>query len=416
VNFVFPALFLVAFVVAALRELFGQPGAMQALSQAMLASARQSVEIVLGMAGIMILFLGLMKIAEKGGLLTMLARWLHPLLIRLFPSIPPAHPAMGSMMMNFSSNLLGLGKSATPFGVRAMTYLEQLNARKGTASDAMILFLAINTSNITLLPTGVIALRATLCSINRAGIVPTTLFASACATLVAVAVAKICAGLGHEPPLAETTDVPHADVPAIPEGYPLWASLTALAGFAAFVFMAMTHGQTIAPWMIPGLATALVGFGLARSLPLYEVFLDGAKEGFEVALSILPYLVAIVVAVGMLRASGALDWLIAPLARLTAPWGMPAEAWLMALLRPLSGSGAYGVMASILADPSIGPDSYTGYLVSTLQGSSETTFYVLAVYFGAIGVKKMRYMLIPALCADLAGVLAAVFACRVLYA
>jgi spore maturation protein SpmB len=337
------------------------------------------------------------------------------LLIRLFPDIPANHPAMGAIIMNFSANALGLGNAATPFGIRAMEWLDRLNPQKGTATHAMILFLAINTSSLTLLPTGVIALRASLGSANPAGILPTTLFASCCATITAIVVTKICARFGHEPHPALSAADELEDHAPVTQGYALWVSLLALLGVAGFVILTVLFGQAIAPWIIPVLAIALLGFGACKSVPLYESFIEGARESFEIAIRMIAYLVAILVGVAMLRASGALDLLIAPLARWSAPLGLPAEALPMALLRPLSGSGAYGLMASILADPAIGPDSYVGYLVSTLQGSTETTFYVLAVYFGAIGVKKVRYMLIPALLADLAGIAGAVMACQLLY-
>ncbi len=414
-NLIFPLMFFIAFVVAAQKELFVAQGVMQALSEAMLASAKQSVSLAIGLVGVMALFLGLMKIAEKGGLLTILARLLQPLLIRLFPDIPASHPAMGAIIMNFSANALGLGNAATPFGIRAMEWLDRLNTQKGTATDAMILFLAINTSSLTLLPTGVIALRASLGSANPAGILPTTLFASCCATITAIVVAKIWPRFSHAPhPALSVADELEEHAPTT-QGYPLWVSLLTLLGVVGFVILTVLFGQVIAPWIIPVLAIALLGFGASKGVSLYESFIEGARESFEIAIRMIPYLVAILVGVAMLRTSGALDLLIAPLARWSAPLGLPAEALPMALLRPLSGSGAYGLMASILADPAIGPDSYVGYLVSTLQGSTETTFYVLAVYFGAIGVKKVRYMLIPALLADLAGIAGAVMACQLLY-
>lgn len=193
------------------------------------------------------------------------------------------------------------------------------------------------------------------------------------------------------------------------DGYPLWASLTALAVVVAIVPLTIVFGAVIAPWLIPGLIVAFLIYGVARGVRIYEVFVEGAKEGFQVALRIIPYLVAILVAVGMLRESGALGALVGWLAPWTTPFGLPPEALPMALLRPFSGSGAYGIMAGIMSDPATGPDTHVGLLVSTLQGSTETTFYVLAVYFGAIGVRRVRHTLAAALTADVAGVAAAVF-------
>jgi spore maturation protein SpmA/spore maturation protein SpmB len=434
VNVIFLALVAVAFIAAAYRQLFLPPESpmpMDALSAAMLESAASAVTLAIGLVGVMTLFLGLMKVAEAGGLLVIIAKAVRPLMQRLFPEVPPDHPAMGAMILNISANALGLGNAATPFGIRAMQELEKLNATPGTATNAMVLFLAINTSSITLLPTGVIAIRAAAGSLDPAAIVPTTLFATICSTTVAIIMAKvlqrrwsrtqpfsgnpaIAAGdltpLSDGPPSAGPDDVTMAS-----GAYPLWVSVSVLASIFALVPLTIVYGRDIAPWIIPGLMLGLLGFGAARKVRVYEVFIEGAKDGFQVALRIIPYLVAILVAVGMLRASGALAALIGPLGLLTDPLGLPAEALPMALLRPLSGSGAFGVLASIINDPAIGPDSYTGILVSTFQGSTETTFYVIAVYFGAVSVRRMRHALPTALSADLAGIAAAVLICSTLY-
>ena len=395
---------------------------MAALATAMVDSAAASVTLAIGLVGVMALFLGLMKVAEAGGLLVIIARLVRPLMQRLFPDVPADHPAMGAMILNISANALGLSNAATPFGIRAMQELDKLNPAKGTATNAMALFLAINTSSVTLLPTGVIALRAAAGSTDPAGILPTTLFATICSTTVAIIVAKLCqrrwalpAPDGAEVPAPSDT----APGEALPEGaeggYAPWVSYAALAGIAGLVPLTILYGTALAPWIIPGLMVGLLGFGVARGVRVYEMFVEGAKDGFEVALRIIPYLVAILVAVGMFRASGALALLITPLGALTNLVGLPPEALPMALLRPLSGSGAYGILASIIYDPAIGPDRYTGYLVSTFQGSTETTFYVLAVYFGAVQVRRVRHALVAALSADVAGIAAAVFICALLF-
>jgi len=206
-----------------------------------------------------------------------------------------------------------------------------------------------------------------------------------------------------------------ADTNRVGSGYHPAVSFAVLAGVVALIPLSIVYGRAIAPWIIPGLIVGLLGFGVARRVRIYEVFIEGAREGFQVAIRITPYLVAILVAVAMFRTSGALALLITPLGQLTGPLGLPAEALPMALLRPLSGSGASGVLASIINDPAIGPDSYTGYLVSTIQGSTETTFYVLAVYFGAVGIRRIRHAIVAALTADAAGVAAAVAICSILY-
>lgn len=425
-NVVFFLLVLVAFLTAAWRQ-FSLPAAdvspMDALSQAMIDSATGAVELALGLVGVMALFLGLMKIAEQGGLLKILARLIRPLMVRLFPDVPAEHPAMGAMILNLSANMLGLGNAATPFGIKAMQELDRLNPCKGSASDAMVLFLAINTSSITLLPTGVIALRASAGSTDPAGILPTTLFATVCSTLAAILAVKgyrrffpldqATSGQGAPGAPTETADIPlMADADG---GYPTWVSLVALIGFLLLIPLTVVYGQVISPWILPGLMLAFLLFGVARRVPIYESFVDGARDGFQVALKIIPYLVAILVAVGMFRASGAMEWLVGQIGQWSGLIGLPAEALPMALLRPLSGSGAYGVMASIINDPAIGPDSYIGYLVSTLQGSTETTFYVLAVYFGAVQIRRIRHALAAGLTADIVGVIAAVVAVSFLY-
>jgi len=422
-NIVFFVIILVAFLVAAWRELTLAPGAdsvMEAVSKAMVDAAAGAVTLALGLIGVMALFLGLMKIAEAGGLLRIIARLIRPLMVRLFPDVPPDHPAMGAMILNLSANALGLGNAATPFGIRAMQELERLNPRPGTASNAMVLFLAINTSGVTLLPTGVIAIRHAAGSLDPAAILPTTLFATFCSTVTAIVLAKLLQRFFAAGPATGTAaavnDAPPAVAVEDTKGYPLWVSLLAMAALLGLIPLSVVYGRAISPWVIPVLTMGFLLFGVLRRVPIYETFVEGAKDGFQVAMRIIPYLVAILVAVAMFRASGALDAMVGWLGRWTAPLGLPAEALPMALLRPLSGSGAYAVMASIINDPAIGPDSYAGLLVSTLQGSTETTFYVLAVYFGAVQIKRMRHALPAALGADLAGVIAAVAICSYLFA
>ena len=436
-NGIFLAIVLVAFLTAAFYQLRhgpaeeGEETPMEVLSTAMVESAGGAVELAIGLIGVMTLFLGLMKVAEAGGMLTIIAKLIRPLMVRLFPEVPGNHPAMGAMILNFSANALGLGNAATPFGIRAMQELDKLNPRKGTASDSMALFLAINTSSITLLPTGVIALRAAAGSTSPAAILPTTLFATVCATIAAICAAKFYrrffpienypirehedtgAGIGQQPTQTEQEEEALPD--SASDAYPGWVSALALVTILSLIPLSIVYGRVIAPWIIPGLMVFFLGFGVLRGVRIYEVFVEGAKDGFQVAVRIIPYLVAILVAVGMFRASGAMDVVVGSIGAWTERIGLPAEALPMALLRPLSGSGAYGILASIINDPSIGPDSYTGILVSTLQGSTETTFYVLAVYFGAIQVKRIRHTLAAALTADMVAVAAAVVICLTLF-
>ncbi len=428
-NRLFFALISIAFAVTAYRQLTWLPATsddlapMQQLATGMIEAAKGSVTLALGLVGVMAFFLGLMKVAEAGGLLVMIARLVRPLMVRLFPEVPADHPAMGAMIMNMSANAMGLGNAATPFGIRAMQELDRLNPHPGTASNAMVLFLAINTSSVTLLPTGVIALRAAMGSNDPAGILPTTLFATLCSTAIAISAAKLYQRwwrLSDTPTRLEDQPAVDTEQEALPEAaqesYAPWVSYLTLLGLLGLIPLMLLYGESVGPWIIPGLAVLLLGFGMLRGVPIYEVFVEGARDGFQVAIRIIPYLVAILVAVGMLRDSGALEVLVQGLGTLTAPLGLPAEALPMALLRPLSGSGAYGVLAATLENPATGPDTYVGYLVSTLQGSTETTFYVLAVYFGAVQVRRVRHALAAGLTADLAGIVAAVFACSLLLA
>jgi len=424
---------LIAFFTAAWNQFTWVPEAgmdspMERLTKAMVDSAGSAVELALGLVGVMTLFLGLMKVAEAGGLLKVIARLIRPLMVRLFPDVPPDHPAMGAMILNLSANVMGLGNAATPFGIRAMQELNTLNAHPGTATNAMVLFLAINTASVTLLPTGVIALRASAGSADPAGILPTTLFASIVATISAILVTRALRDFfpvrDTDEPAPVEEEVRNAAATAsgqtaaqeeAGEGYPLWAGALALGAVVAVVPLTIFFGKAISPWIIPGLMIGFLTFGMARGVCVYEVLVDGAREGFQVAVRIIPYLVAILVAVGMFRASGAMEILVKGLGGWTGMLGLPPEGLTMAILRSLSGSGAYAVLASFIKDPAIGPDSYTGYLVSTIQGSSETTFYVLAVYFGAVQVKRIRHALAAGIIADLIAVIASVVICKLLH-
>ena len=425
-NLLFFAIILASFVFAACSQFFGGPFTpdalpMQVMTKAMADSAAGAVTLAIGLVGTMALFLGLMKVAEEGGLLTIIARLIRPLMVRLFPDVPADSPAMGAMILNISANALGLGNAATPFGIRAMQELDTLNQEKGTATDAMALFLTINTAGITLLPTTVIALRASAGSVNPAGILSTTLFASACATVVAIAAAKIFqrffpvthsfqadGGVSASDREAD----PETDLAARDKGYPLWISALALVFLASLIPLAVIWGRAVSPFVLPAMMLGFLTFGLVRGVRIYETFVEGAREGFQVAVRIIPYLVAILVAVGMFQASGAMTVTVSALGKWTALIGLPADALPMALMRPLSGSGSYGILAATLANPAIGPDSYTGTLVSTLMGSSETTFYVMAVYFGAVQVRRVRHTLLAALTADAAGIFFSILACR----
>ncbi|MEW6426857.1 MAG: nucleoside recognition domain-containing protein [Thermodesulfobacteriota bacterium] len=406
-------------------------GRMDEVTRASFDGAKDAVTLAIGLIGPMALWLGIMKVAEDGGMLRLVARAMRPLMVRLFPDVPPEHPAMSAMLMNMAANALGLGNAATPMGIRAMQQLEKLAPEKGTATDAMCLFLAINTSSVTLLPLGVITVRAAADAAAPAAIFLPSLIATCCSTLVAVVAAKLLSGRGIVPaasPAAAAADAAEEDGVATVELAPpgrlgrllVFAVLLAFAGAAVYrslqapagSLLSMAAVNAVSAWLIPVLLSGFLLFGFLRGVKVYEAVTDGAREGFTTAVRIIPYMVAIFVAIGMVRASGAMDILIRLLSPATSLIGMPAEALAMALMRPLSGSGAFGLMSEMV---SRAPDSFLSFLVSIMQGSTETTFYVLAVYFGSVGIRRTRHALPAALCADAAGILASVAAAHLFF-
>jgi spore maturation protein SpmA len=415
-------------------------GGMGAVTQAVLDSAKAAVELAIKLIGVMAFFLGLMQVAQDGGILRVIARAVGPALRLIFPGVPRDHPAMSAMIMNIAANMLGLGNAATPFGIKAITELQKLSARKETATNAMVVFLAINTSGLALLPTGVIGVRAAAGSENAAGIFFPTWFASGCATVVGITVAMALSRLPavrkSEPPAVAPEAEAEGDEPTeaapepavAPTGWRLVARrvltwvfvLTFAAGLGVYVVKKAPTTTDLelftdvaSFWVIPGLILAIVLFGWSRGVKVYESLVEGAKEGFQVAVRIIPYLVAILVMVGMFRASGGMALLVSILDPVTSRIGFPVEAIPVALIRPFSGTGAFGMMTEVMATH--GPDSFVGFMVSTMTGATETTFYVLAVYFGAIGVKKTRHALPSCLMADVAGISAAVFIVNLLF-
>jgi len=433
-NGIFVFIVLVSILLAAFS------GRMDLLTTGILEDAGKSVQLAIGLIGVMAFFLGLMRVAQEGGLLRTVSRIAAPVMRRLFPAVPADHPAMHAMILNISSNMLGLANAATPFGIKAMEHLNELNRRKGTATNAMVLFLAINTAGLAILPSGVVSLRASLGSQDALGIFFPTWFASGCATVVGVTAAFLLARLRRyrttEPPVLTAEEASAAANAASeliesdaeenrrPPRFGSW--IVALFWLCFFVLLVRNiwisaleqpwHEvlkSVMSYWALAALVGGLVLFGWSRGVRVYEALVEGAKDGWSVAKRIIPYLVTIIVGVGMLRSSGGIELLVRFLSPATNWIGLPAEALPMALLRPLSGSGAYGVMAEIMT--AHGADSFIGYMVSTFQGSTETTFYVLAVYFGAVEVKETRHALPACLCADVAGILAAVFIVNLMF-
>jgi spore maturation protein SpmA len=391
------------------------------ITNAALDYAGTAVSIAIGLIGIMALWLGVMKVAEDAGLIALIARWLKPVMKKLFPDVPADHPAMGSMIMNISANMLGLGNAATPFGLKAMEDLDKLNPDKGTATNSMVTFLAINTAGLTLIPATAIAVRAAAGSSDPAIIIGTSIFGAGCATIAGITAAKVL----EKFPLTG--------------GFVKWlkSNSRGIVVFLSFILLIVLAGITgigsyiagllhfIKPEFfkrfveilsivaIPALIMLFIGYGVIKKVRVYEQFAEGAKEGFNIAVRIIPYLVAMLMAIGIFRAGGAMEWLTFILKPFTDFIGMPAEALPMALMRPLSGSGSLGIMTEIMKVH--GPDSFIGIMVSTFFGSTETTFYVLAVYFGAINIKNTRHALPAGLIADVAGILGAVFIVRMLF-
>ncbi|NIM01728.1 MAG: spore maturation protein [Acidobacteria bacterium] len=421
------------FLVLASLLLAAWSGRMEALNASILQSAKDAVGIALGLIGVMALFLGLMRVVQLAGLMSHIARAIAPLTRRLFPGVPEDHPAMSAMIMNMSCNMLGLGNAATPFGIKAMEELDRLNTAKGTATNAMVLFLAINTAGFAILPTSAIAIRASLDSADPTGILFPTWVASGCAMLAGILaawfLAKLPAYRASEPASAKIDPGAEKERPStevVPDTR-RWAAVAAVLAGLVYAALLVRHvalragsvpafdlfRDVLSFWMLPPIVAGCVAYGWAKGVRVYDALVEGAKEGFQVALRIIPYLVAILVAVGMFRASGGIAILVDLLSGITTRIGMPAEALPMALLRPLTGSGAQGVMTEVMRTH--GPDSFVGYMVSTFQGSTETTFYVLAVYFGAIGVKRTRHTLPACLAADITGILIAVLVVNLLF-
>ena len=404
-NLIWLAFFVSAFAVAAVRLLMGDMEVFPALLAAMFDSARTGFDISIGLVGVMALWLGILRIGERAGMVDALARLAAPALRQLFPGVPPGHPAQGAMVMNVSANLLGLDNAATPLGLKAMQELQTLNPQPARATDAQILFIVLNTAGLTLIPTSVIAIRQTLAvkqglaGFNAADILLPTLVATSISLLAALLAV------------------------AVVQRLPIWHArlLVPLAAFG-FAIGAVLWGLGQLPPEVAGRWMGLAGSlaivtlvlvfllaGAAKRVPVYEVFVEGAKEGFGVAVNIIPYLVAMLVAIGVFRAAGCMDYVMAAIGSAVAALGWNTDflpALPVGLMKILSGSGARGLMVDVMQTHGVA--SFAGKLAAIIQGSTETTFYVLAVYFGSVGVKDTRHALACALFADAVGIVAAI--------
>lgn len=411
-NRIWVAFILVGFAAALVQTVQGDFDIFSRVLSGLFDSAKTSVEIALGLIGIMSLWLGIMKIGERGGLIELFGRALAPFFRRVFPEIPTGHPASGSIVMNFSANLLGLDNAATPLGLKAMRELQEINPQKDTASNPMIMFLVLNTAGITLIPTSVIAIRQSLAlkegliGFNAADIfLPTLLgtFVSFCAGLVAVAMWQRI-NLFCRPVL-----VFFAGFAALMGGLYAWLGSLPPDEIARMIGL-------LGSGIIVSLIALFVGVAAWRGIDVYESFVEGAKEGFGVAVQIIPYLVAMLAAISVFRSTGCMTYLVELIRSAVLALGMNADfvpALPVGLMKTLSGSGARGLMVDVMT--TYGVNSFEGRLAAIIQGSTETTFYVLAVYFGSVGVTKTRYAVAGGLIADLVGLVGAILIAYAFY-
>ena len=402
-NYIWISFFLIAFVIALVKLIvMGDYEVFPAMMDATFSSSKTAFEISLGLTGVLALWLGIMKIGEQGGLVDRLARLLSPVFSRLFPDIPKGHPVTGSIFMNVAANMLGLDNAATPLGLKAMEQMQALNPKKDTASNPMIMFLVLNTSGLTLIPVSILVYRAQLGAAQPTDIFIPLLLATFCSTLAGIIATSIY----------QRINLFNRTLLLTLGGMCLVVSLI-IYGFGKMDREEMNIVSTTTANIL--LMTIIVGFilaGMRRRVNVYDAFIEGAKEGFSTTISIIPYLVAILVAIGVFRASGAMDMLIDGIRYAVERCGGNSDfvgALPTALMKPLSGSGARGMMVDAMT--TYGADSFVGRLSCIFQGSTDTTFYILAVYFGSVGVRYTRHAVACGLLADLSGVLAAIAIC-----
>lgn len=406
-NYIWIAFFLIAFVVAAVRLVFmGDTGVFPAIINSTFDSAKTAFDISLGLTGVLSLWLGIMKIGELGGVINMFSRVLSPLFTKLFPDIPKGHPVTGSIFMNLAANMLGLDNAATPLGLKAMEGLQELNTRKDTASNPMIMFLVLNTSGLTIIPISIMVYRAQLGAAQPTDVFVPILLATFFSTLAGIIAVSVYQKIN----LLNRT------------------ILLFLGGASLFIAGIIYFFTTLSREMIDVYSTTtanvflfliIIGFilaGIRKKVNVYDAFVEGAKEGFTTAVRIIPYLVAILVAIGVFRASGSMDYIINGVATLVGWCGIDSEfvaALPTAIMKPLSGSGARGLMVDAMT--TYGADSFVGRMACIFQGSTDTTFYILAVYFGSVGISKTRHAVPCGLLADLAGIISAIFICYLFF-
>jgi spore maturation protein SpmA len=400
-NYIWIAFFILAFVIALIKLIFmGDFSVFPAMMDSTFSSSKSAFEISIGLTGVLSLWLGVMKVGEKGGVVNVLARILSPLFTKLFPDIPKGHPAMGSIFMNIAANMLGLDNAATPLGLKAMEQMQELNPKKDTASNPMIMFLVLNTSGLTIIPVSIMTYRAQMGAAQPTDIFMPILLATFFSTLAGIIVTSL---YQHINLLNRTLLITLGAACAVVAGV-IW-------GFTQLDGDTMNKvSTTIASTLLMTIITSFIIAGWRKKINVYDAFIEGAKDGFQTAVRIIPYLLAILVSIGVFRAAGGMEMLIGGI-----KWGVQmcginagfVDALPTALMKPLSGSGARGMMIDTMR--TFGADSFVGRLSCIFQGSTDTTFYILAVYFGSVGVRYTRHAVACGLLADLAGVIAAIF-------
>lgn len=406
-NYIWIAFFLIAFVVGIVKMVFmGDTQVFPDMMNSTFTSAKTAFEISLGLTGVLAFWLGIMRIGERGGLIHLFSRWLSPFFSKLFPEIPKNHPVYGNIFMNFAANMLGLDNAATPLGLKAMAGLQDLNQKKDSASNPMIMFLVLNTSGLCLTPVSVMVYRAELGAKQPTDVFIPILLATTIATIIGV----ITTALVQRINIFNRT---------------LMLGLLGIIGFVGGIIAIFSQMDRETMGLVATTASnillfvIIMGFllsGLFKKINVYDAFVDGAKEGFNTAIRIIPYLVAILVAIGVFRASGAMDWMVTGVREAVAFCGISAE-WVdalpTALMKPLSGSGSRGMMVDEMT--TFGADSFVGHLCCLLQGSTDTTFYILAVYFGSVNISKTRHAVPCGLFADICGSIVAILLCYMFF-
>ena len=399
-NYIWIGFFLTAFIIALVQLVFmGNTEVFPAVINSTFDSAKTAFEISLGLTGVLSLWMGVMKIGERGGVVNVLARWLSPLMVKLFPDIPAGHPVFGHIFMNFSANMLGLDNAATPLGLKAMESLQELNPKKDTATNPMIMFLVLNTSGLTLIPVGVMVYRAQMGAAQPTDVFIPILIATTVATLAGMIITGIYQRINLFNRVILLTIL----------------GLCLLVGGIVWVWTHVER-ETMNTWstvaanvILFSVITSFILAGMYKKINVYDAFVEGAKSGFETAVRIIPYLVAILVSIGVFRASGAMSFIIEGIQKAVEAMNLNSD-WVAALptalMKPLSGSGARGMMVDAMQ--TYGADSFVGRLSCLFQGATDTTFYILAVYFGSVGVRHTRHAVACGLWADLAGIVTAI--------